>query len=237
MKASHLFGVIGVVCALCLGGAVSAFPAVTAYLCPSCYGLSHLGRGLYVEDTSRAQKDLLLAAVSTAEEKVGSFYGAFHHRPTLLVCFTDNCDRRLGGRGARAMTYGAAFVYISPRGLNGTILAHEFAHIELNRRIGFWAMLTNAVPAWFNEGLAVLISGDERYLPRSKSGGEGCGGKRFFDLPANTREWRRQAGKPGGSMYAEAFCDVSLWIRRHGGKEGVRATLSDIRNGGVFPTP
>src|SRR5262249_27820299 len=100
-------------------------PAVAAYACPSCYGLLRLTGSLFVDPAMSVEGTTKLQeTISRATVQVAAFYGSFEHAPTLLVCATKECDHRLGGKGAKANTYGTTFIRVSPDGLNQTILAH-----------------------------------------------------------------------------------------------------------------
>jgi hypothetical protein len=209
-------------------------PALAAYACPACYGLDRVTATLYVEAAMPApDRAKLLAAIAAAEARIANFYGSFEARPILLACMTEACDHKLGGRGARATTYtaiGGSFVRFAPRGLNETIISHEFSHAELHRRIGAWKLLMEAVPAWFDEGVAVIASGDERYLKPGASGAQRCTVQPQGPLPENHFAWGAAAGKTAG-LYAQATCGVLLWMDANGGHSGLLAALADTAGG------
>jgi hypothetical protein len=215
---------------LAAASAPFVMPALAAYACPACYGLEEVTPSLYVE-VAMAAKDRakLQETVATAETKVAGFYGSYNGRPTLLACASADCDRKLGGRGARAVAYvtlAGTFIRIAPAGLNETILAHEFSHVELNRRVG----RAKTVPAWFDEGVAVIVSDDERYL---KSGGEGaqrCAAQPDGQLPESPFEWAPAAGKTPG-LYAQAACAVLHWMDANGGRPGLLTALAGVADG------
>ncbi|MFG1943168.1 hypothetical protein [Nonomuraea sp. NPDC048826] len=48
---------------------------------------------------------------------------------------------------------------LSPRGADPVIASHELSHVELHTRLA-----GAEVPQWFDEGLAVVVCGDPRYL-------------------------------------------------------------------------
>ena len=206
-------------------------PAVAAYACPSCYGLQRVTGSLIVdpamsvEDRTKLQEIVARAAVQVAD-----FYGSFAQQPILLACATEECDRRLGGKGARANTYGTTFIRLSPRGLNQAILAHEFSHVELHARIGVFRLLVGAIPAWFDEGLAVIVSDDARYLRRGATSATRCLAEPDGDLPSSPFQWGPAAGKTPG-LYAQAACRVMRWMEENGGQVGLRAAISQVANG------
>ena len=169
---------VGALAALGVASVPFILPALAAYACPACYGLERVTSTLYVEAAMPEQdRATLRDTIAGAQAQVAGFYGSFEGHPTLLACATEACDHKLGGRGARATTYttfGGSFIRAAPRGLNQTILSHEFSHVELHRRIGAWKLFWEAVPAWFDEGVAVIVSDDERYLKPGTEGAQRC---------------------------------------------------------------
>lgn len=206
-------------------------PAVAAYGCPHCYGLERLTDRIYVErEMPAVERVALQDLVGRAAKRVGDFYGSFDRAPVLLVCGTSVCDRRTGGRGARAETYGSAFIRVSPRGINETILAHEFSHAELHGRIGTWRMLHGALPAWFDEGLAVVVSDDARYLAPGATAAMRCRAEPDVDAQIGSFAWGSIAGKTPG-LYAQAGCRVLRWMEANGGRPGLLAAVDEIAKG------
>ena len=184
-----------------------ALPASAAYLCPSCYGLERMERGVYVErgHDHGALPDVLAAA---RERTMAGFGIDVLPHATLLVCATEGCDRRLGGRGAKARAFGDRFVTVAPTGRTETILSHELAHIVLHERVGTLGLLRGDLPAWKDEGIAVLVSGDVRYYDREGED-HACRGGPGDDLPDSPWEWaRRMRPDTHLSLYAQAACRV-----------------------------
>ena len=192
------------------------FPAAAAAGCPACYGFTDLGDGIFVEggmpgDHRMAAK----ATVEAARAWVRTFYGDLQSSPRVLLCATDACYRPLGG-GSRGVTLLDQALILSPRGADTVIAAHELAHAELHKRIGFGATLSRSVPQWFDEGLAVVVSNDPRYLA---PGPNRCRVEPDGDLPTSRAAWIETAENAG--LYAKAACKVSRWLDTHGGSAGV----------------
>ena len=216
---------------LAIGCLALLLPAATAYACPSCYGLQRIAGSLFVDPAMSVEdRTKLQEIVARAAAQVADFYGSFTHQPTLLACATDECDRRLGGKGARADTYGATFIRLSPRGLNQTILAHEFSHVEFHARIGAVRLLMGALPAWFDEGRAVIVSDDARYLRPGATSATRCLAEPDGDLPSSPFQWGPAAGKTPG-LYAQAACRVMRWMEENGGQPGLRGAISQVAKG------
>ena len=210
---------------------VFVWPAVAAYACPSCYGLERITGSLFVDPAMSVEdRRMLQETVARAAAQVASFYRSFDRQPILLACASEDCDRKLGGRGARANTYGTTFIRLSPRGFNQTILAHEFSHVELHARIGQFRLLMGAIPAWFDEGLAVIVSDDARYLGPGTTSATRCLIEPQGDLPSNPSQWGHAAGKTPG-LYAQAACRVMRWMEENGGKTGLRDAILQVADG------
>ncbi len=225
---------VGALAALGVASVPFILPALAAYACPACYGLERVTSTLYVEAAMPEQdRATLRDTIAGAQAQVAGFYGSFEGHPTLLACATEACDRKLGGRGARATTYttfGGSFIRAAPRGLNGTILSHEFSHVELHRRIGAWKLFREAVPAWFDEGVAVIVSDDGRYLKPGMEGAQRCSVQPDGPLPESPFKWAPAAGKIH-TLYAQAACAVLQWMDANGGRPGLLAALAKTADG------
>ncbi len=206
-------------------------PAIAAYACPGCYGMTQLSARIYVEQGMSASDHAKIRdIVGCASRRVERFYGSFDRRPILLICATKACDRRTGGRGARAETYGSVFIRVSPRGINETILAHEFSHVEMHARFGPWRILQGALPAWLDEGVAVVVSEDERYLAPGATAAARCRAEPDGDARVGFFAWGSVAAKTP-SLYAQAACRVMRWMEANGGRSGLLAALAETAEG------
>jgi hypothetical protein len=223
MWARVLFGgIFAVVLALVVGVSV-AFPAVAATTCPGCYGLERVRPGLHVEpELAAVQRAQVTAAVDEGRRRVVAFFGDLRSTPDFLACFTDSCYARIGGGGERGIAVLNRAVMLSPRGIDPVIAAHELTHVELHARLG-----TGSVPQWFDEGLAVLVSDDARYL---RPGGDRCLVEPAGPLPETLDGWLR-AASADPRVYAQAACAVSRWTATG----DVPALVADLAAGGTFP--
>lgn len=214
--------------AIVVGSTPFLYPALAAAVCPSCYDMERIAPGVVVSRDMDAERRLdVMRDVEASREIARAWFRRPEAWATVLACATEACDRRLGGRGARATTYGTflgTVIRVSPRGLGRTILTHEFAHVAFHRHIGLFAQITGGVPAWFDEGLAVIVSGDERYLwPDGRA--KNCDAPDPRPLPASPFEWASRAGREQ-DLYARAACRTDAWLAANGGREGLLAALA-----------
>lgn len=207
------------------------FPVLRGAACPPCAGLERAEAGLWVEaEMPEHARAALAAQIRAARGRVADFYGPPQARLIVLACMSDACDRRLGGRGAAAVTYslGAhSVVRIAPQGLSPVVLTHEFAHTETHARLGVFAQITGRMATWFDEGLSVLISNDPQYL-RPGFGPGRCLAAPPAELPKTPHSWARQAARDP-TLYAQAACAVLLWAGANGGLAQIHTELAQGR--------
>lgn len=197
-------GIFALLLALVVGVSV-AFPAVASTTCPGCYGLDRVRPGLYVEPGApAAQRRQVTDAVDEGTRRVAAFFGGLRSDPDFLACLTDGCYSRIGGGGERGIAVLNRAVMLSPRGIDPVIAAHELTHVELHTRLG-----RGSAPQWFDEGLAVLVSDDARYL-RPAGEGDRCLVEPTGPLPETLDDWLR-AASADAQVYAQAACAVSRW--------------------------
>ncbi len=228
-------------------------PIIVAYLCPSCYQLEKVSKNIYVEKrASNAEKAAVVLSAKFAQAEVNKFFHTSFDTPSqdipvTLVCLTKACDKRLGGKGSKATAYGYSFVRVSPSGANRTILTHEFSHIEIHRRLGLWHLWQGVLPSWFDEGLAVLISNDKRYIKTGTyplypstpvAWSKRCITEPKSSLPKTGREWIAQVKKDmrdklpdHEGVYAQSACKVLHWLDKNGGRAGFLKALQNVING------
>jgi hypothetical protein len=223
-----LVGVLIVV--LAIAGLAWAYPAVAATYCPRCYGLVPLQGKLYAErGLSTAQQRQIVDVFEAANARVTDFYGDRRSSPRLLVCLSTDCYARIGGGGERGVAVLNRAVMLSPRGIDTVIAAHELSHVELHRRLGSHA---GQIPQWFDEGLAVLVADDARYLlPATPA--DRCRVASGEALPVTLADWLRAAGADE-QVYAKAACRVSTYVNAHGGRQAVLDLVDRLNRGDSF---
>jgi hypothetical protein len=192
--------------------------------------LDNIAPNLYVDpDMSESQRQILLSSLADAKEKVAGLYGKYTANPVIIAGHTMEVMKTYGNNsynraGRTYLTLAATFIILGPEGsLSADVLSHELGHAEFSARIGYWNR--NAVPNWFDEGLAVQF--DDRY---------------------SEAEWRTRTdnGRMAPSLdqigiirhddwlgYATAKHEVRRWLDTVG-QEGLWALLQAIRNGDEF---
>lgn len=182
-----------------------------ALACPGCAGFDRHPAGLLIESgASAGDLNGIRSDMIVARRRIMQSYGGLESSPVLIVCRSEACYRRMVGArlgGSRGIAFSAEVLVLSPRRMGATIAAHELSHIELHHRIGMAKYLSGAVPAWFDEGLAVLVADDRRYI--SPPGGDDrCLGPSIRPLPSTKLHWSHAAAHDK-SIYADAACRVS----------------------------
>ncbi|SBT40466.1 hypothetical protein [Micromonospora auratinigra] len=213
-------------------GAVAAlaYPSVAAATCPRCYGLEPVRDGLYAErGLSTADRQRLVETYQEAVRRVDGFYGGRRSKPVVLACVTAGCYRRIGGGGERGIAILDRAVLLSPRGIDPVIAAHELSHVEFHERLG---SRREQVPQWFDEGLAVLVAGDARYLLPSTAG-DRCRDSAPGPLPRTHPQWLA-AATADEQVYARAACRVFRWTAARGGDRAVLDLVDRLRRGERF---
>ncbi|MGA3342303.1 MAG: hypothetical protein ABSD11_17235 [Methylocella sp.] len=208
-------------------------PTLAALVCPRYFGFEQLSGRVFVNATMPGPlKAQLTRAMREGETKVADFYGELRAAPEVLACATDSCWRGLGGSGAQAISYASAGFRLAPLGINPIIVAHELSHIELHERLGLVKFMVGAIPAWFDEGLAVIVSEDPRYLLASTES-DRCRVDATGSFPIAPMAWTRAAGTDH-NLYARAACRVLRWMNANGGKAAALILIKKVAEGVPF---
>lgn len=132
-------------------------------LAPTWFGFNEIGGNVYMQTGATPDEQrAVVTAIDAARARIAAFFGEATARPRIFACPTEQCFVANGGLTALGKTYGSSIVLLSPRGIDPVVIAHELTHAELHLRIGD-VTAWRRIPAWFDEGLAVLVSGDPRY--------------------------------------------------------------------------
>ena len=159
MKRRTIFALAAAALTLTGAALAAATPGPHRALCPSCMGLTEIAPGLWTDDPATAPALRRMAAEGAAT--VSAFFGTPEATPRLILCQTKTCQDAFAIRPS-AVTYGASLILVAPKGVTEMILTHELTHVALHRRQGVADILDQRFPAWFDEGLASLVSNDTR---------------------------------------------------------------------------
>jgi len=202
----------------------------TKLFAPSWFGFSEINEGVYVNDQmSPSQRQEFLKTLSVAKGRVSAFFGNIEQSPKVFACSTEECFISHGGVGVqKGKAYGKSMLLLSPRGLDAVIASHELTHIELHGRIGAFRSW-RAIPSWFDEGLAVLVSEDPRYAEDAwlKATDNGCNVPKLEYIG-------EMLGKGGWLLsYGTARREVGAWYL-HAGRAGLERLIAEVKNGSDF---
>ena len=235
MRRAARGGLVALTLLVLVAGAIAfAYPAAAALACPKCYGFQPAGSGLFVEaGAGPVAVTKAISAVAAGRSRVADFYGGHERAPRILVCATQVCYDRVGGGASRGMTLLDFGLLLSPRGTTPTIAAHELSHAALHTRLGLVRTWRRDIPQWFDEGVAVIVSNDARYVgPSGKGRALRCGGGRAPpDRAARVDRARRQRFALSESRLPSRPLDGRA--RRF---EGVVALIDSVANGTSFDT-
>lgn len=130
---------------------------------PRTFGLVETAADVYVEPTMGVPERMeLQRQIVVGRAQVERFFGSVTTSPYFVACTTNDCAVRFGSYGGRAAAFGETAIRLSPSGLSAPIIAHEWAHAEVYRRVGGWWQ-ARRIPRWFDEGVAVVIADETRH--------------------------------------------------------------------------
>ena len=218
-----------------------ACPGGTANTPPSFNGTALVAACGNVFVESAVAKNLwpgIVNGIQVALEMDRKVYGTLQAaQPDVLVCQSGACADYFAGPRRRNVTlYPNTYAgqYVAPRMTvvltsptwtqNPYVLAHEFSHVEVAKRIG-----GKHVPAWFDEGLATYIAGEPICTNVT---GKGIDDLRKLDLET---DWVAYTGPEDVffKTYCQARAEVAAWIGKRG-NTGVVQLLDAVRQGQSF---
>lgn len=208
----------------------AALPGPHRLICPNCYGLRDIGGRVYVDPEFTARdEDRLREAIAIGRRRAAAFFGATKGRPRIAACKTQECLDIFGGGRTKAVAYAWYAIRMAPSGLNPTIATHELIHIELHWRLGAFGLWTPDIPAWFDEGLAVVLSEDKRFWRRVEE-------RHVLEvMQARTfSEWSAFTDKVGWKTSYGAAALAVRRLNRKIGQKGLRQLVDRVLAGEDF---
>lgn len=211
-------------------GIAAAIPGPHRLACPTCYGMREIADRVYV-DPAFTQRDerRLERALREARRRVAAFFGELRGRPRLVACKTQACLELFGGDRNRAVAYGWHAIRMAPKGLTPAIVAHELSHTELHWRMGLVGLIRTTIPIWFDEGLAVVLSGDRRFMKDL--------GSRAVESALRLRtfaDWQAYTESAGWRMSYGAAATAVRSLKRRLGDDGMKMFLARVLAGEDF---
>lgn len=226
--ARRLRPIVQICAVVCAAGALilcAALPGYHRTALPGMFGAPRVAPGLYTDAPERAAE--LQALISGAMQTSAAFYGQPARAPRVIVCTTPACAARFGLH-VRAVALGARTILVSPGGVTPMIFAHEQLHIDLRQHMTLRDVLAPRFPAWFDEGLASHVSGDDRLDQMTAQQA------RFALALRSRRDWGRANS-------------IATWRRTYGaaralvtdleariGRAGLRALIAETARSGDF---
>lgn len=209
---------------LALPVAALAHPFPRTAALPGWTGLTEVAPGLW---SGPGAPPGVAADVAAADAQVRAFWGEGPGPHRTIVCTDAACDAALGGvtssgpsggDGPLAQAFGPWLLVTYSRllaqdeALRRAILAHEMSHLVLAGRVSPLRLWSGEVPAWLNEGVAVLASDD----PRFDLTPDVCARLAEVDLPVTMPDWSREAATRERPLYQAAACRARDWLARNG---------------------
>ncbi len=165
--------------------------------------------GLWVDETaSTADLATIRGHISGASKRVQQELGAAQ-AVEWWICTTTACDTA-NTLTARGMTYGASLITLNSKGAaDRGAYTHELAHATLHGALPIGGMLSKALPLWFDEGVAVLVSG----VPAGAAQAP-CKAKRKGPLPQTAADFARMAPNAQKALpvYRRSACALRDWL-------------------------
>ncbi|MHB1619978.1 MAG: hypothetical protein ACYCTY_08375 [Sulfuricella sp.] len=197
-------------------------------LAPTWFGFVEISKDIYVNvEMPPPQRIEVLKTVNAAQARVSQFFGGLDGHPRIFACSSEKCFVTNGhGATPKGQAYGSSALMLSPSGLNVVIISHELTHIELHTRVGAFRSW-RSIPAWFDEGLAVLVSQDPRYTEEAWLKATEHG-RNIADLNALT--WGKGSWLQN---YGTARHAVGEWYS-HAGHAGLIHLIAEVKKGEDF---
>lgn len=184
--------------------------------------------------------DALPDAIADIERRHGR---DFLEPPRLVVCATQESFNRRIGADPRGRATGAVFlnrIYLSPRsfdeGAHSGVIRHELSHLHLRQHLGALRGVLG-IPRWFQEGLAVHVSGGAGTASVSRADAlrAMCSGTRW--VPETGAAWLtprgpREHGLSHGQFYRQSAVFVE-YLEAHD-PNGFRRFLEALLDGADF---
>lgn len=171
--------------------------------------MKQITHNVYVEpDISESEQAEVIHFVQTSAEKVKSLFGQKESIPVVIYAKSNETLEKYADSDIGQTYYYPwnNYIVIGPRGSNVNVIAHEFTHAELRKRL----KNSSKVPVWFDEGLAAMVDG--RFTDYEKTWStQTNGGKEPVDFKLLDSHSAFQAKATSTMNYELACYEVSRW--------------------------
>ncbi|MBL8563826.1 MAG: hypothetical protein JNN06_16275 [Gemmobacter sp.] len=167
--------------------------------------------GLWVDAAAdKTERGAIRGHIAAASQQVQRQLGA--GQPVeWWICTTAQCDAS-NGMAARGMTYGASLITLNSKGAaDPGAYTHELSHATLHGALPMGGLFSTALPLWFDEGVAVLVSGEPSAAAQAP-----CKAKRKGPLPQTAADFARMAPNAQKALpvYRRSACAVRAWLAK-----------------------
>lgn len=158
---------IAIVLALSVMLFVSFYSQRSAIACMwhSQFKLEQVAGGVYVEPVMvPARVNAIKAMLRRGKARVERTFGIMSSQPKILVVSANSLVGRLTGPH-HSTTITSPFgqiIVVDEKHISDDIFAHELVHAEIADRVGYFSH-TDTVPAWFEEGVALMVDNREPF--------------------------------------------------------------------------
>ena len=211
---------------------------------PGASGMDQVTATLFVEPLMNAdQRTALRGQIEVGRARVEAFYGSITTAPYFVACVTAGCAERFGSFGEPATAYGDVAIRVSLNARLTRLVAHEWSHAELYRRVGSWRHI-GKIPRWFDEGVAVVVADEALHAPANwdEIARRGLSTPPLSELVTRS-DWSEAVGRYGETrgddpnnlrvVYTTAGREVRAFVSC-AGAAGVVALLGAVQAGEPF---
>jgi len=190
------------------------------------------GRLYFHPDTPQEKIDSLHMLIAEGSERVEELFGQKTCYPKFIFCDREEDFLKYSMSSsipALAHLKLGSYIVLGKDGVDIDIISHEISHAELYERLGFFKRM--AIPAWFDEGLAMLV--DHRsYYSEENLRIKTHDFKNVPDVKAMNDLRRFQSGTREDIMlhYMTAKYEMSKWYSQ----EKLLQLIHDIKKGSSF---
>lgn len=212
---------------LALLGMMAATAMAGAQGLPTRKGMSQVVPGLWVDNSATAEEVAAVRKrIGTASAKVQKYLGAAQS-VEWWICASKPCDQA-NGMKARGMTYGASLITLNANASRDSgVYVHELTHATLHGALPMGGLFSKALPLWFDEGVAVILSGEPPKAARKAACEKPQKGPQKGALPRNAQEFNRMApdAKRALPVYTRSACAVRDWLAEGRGMQDLLPML------------